>query len=342
MKILYIGSKSGTSKHRADALKRLDNEITHLDPHSLLSVNPWINRWNYNTGALLTNKLVENKIFNHRLVENSKFDFVLINNPKLINQRLIEFFKSNFGKVACYINDDPFRKNLHRKIIWRQFLKSIPYYDLIAVVREVNVKEAYELGAKDVLRLYMSADEIVHQQRTLNEKEKEQWDSDVIFIGTGMEERGPFLAKLIELGVPLKIYGNQWKKQKKWNAIKNHLHSHAIYDEDYAKAIQCSKICIGMLSKGNRDLHTRRSVEIPSLGTVLCAERTPEHMQMYEENKEAVYWSTPEECAAICLELLKNREKRETIARNGRERSIQNGYFNEKVMGHIIRRALQK
>ena len=96
------------------------------------------------------------------------------------------------------------------------------------------------------------------------------------------------------------------------------------------------QICLGLLSKGNRDLHTRRSVEIPYIGSLLCAERTREHLTMYKEDEEAVFWDTPEECAQKCLALLADEEKRSRIAEAGHLRCMASDYLNEPVMRRIL------
>ena len=109
--------------------------------------------------------------------------------------------------------------------------------------------------------------------------------------------------------------------------------------EDYAKAIQCAKVNLGLLSKGNRDLHTTRSLEIPAIGGLLCAERTAEHLEMYMEGEEALFWSTAEECASVCRAVLDDEPRRQRIAAAGHARNLVNGNSNEKVMRAIIERA---
>lgn len=112
-------------------------------------------------------------------------------------------------------------------------------------------------------------------------------------------------------------------------------------DRDYAAAILASKVCLGLLSKGNRDKHTTRSLEIPSLGGLFCAERTSEHLALYEEDREAVFWSSAEECAEKCLALLKDEPRRRAIAEAGHRRALKNGWFNEKVLARILERAME-
>ncbi|WP_263819270.1 CgeB family protein [Salinibacter sp.] len=230
--------------------------------------------------------------------------------------------------------DDPFGDRDGPK--WRLFLKAVPEYDLITVVREPNVQEAYERGATDVLRVYRSADEVVHAPLELSQEEEEKWSSEVTFVGTWFPERGPFMKRLIERGVPLTIRGNSWQKADEWNTIKPYWESPAVYGDDYTKALQCADICLGLLSKGNRDRHTQRSLEIPYIGSLLCAERTKEHQHLYKEGREAVFWDDAEECAELCFDLLSDKQRREEIAARGRRHCIENGYLNEKVMNRLI------
>ena len=104
----------------------------------------------------------------------------------------------------------------------------------------------------------------------------------------------------------------------------------------YVKAIQAAKVCLGLLSKGSRDLHTSRSAEIPSIGSVLCAELTEEHVAMYRPDEEAVFWRSVEECAEICFELLADESKLKAIAKAGRKRCLQSCYLNEPTAEKIL------
>ncbi len=95
---------------------------------------------------------------------------------------------------------------------------------------------------------------------------------------------------------------------------------------------------LGLLSKGNRDLHTTRSLEIPALGGLLCAERTSEHLHLYVEGEEALFWADAAECAAVCRDILEDEPRRLKIAAAGHARSIANGNHNEVVMNSVFER----
>lgn len=335
MKIVYIGDTNitMTSYHRAQALRRNGHEVLHINPEDMIPNNVLTKKWAFHTGGFIINKVVKKKICNFLSATSGNYNAAIVNNPTLISPQLVDYLSHFCGRVACYINDDPFSG---RQRQWRLLLKSIPFYDLITVVREPNIHEAYNYGAKEVLRVHMSADEVAHAPREINEEEQSEWKNEVVFVGSGWEDRTLFAAKLIELGVPLTVYGNHWEGQEGWEIVKNH-HRRPALGEEYVKAIQCAKLCLGLLSDRNRDQHTQRSVEIPYIGSVLCAKRTSEHKKMYEEGKEAVFWDDAEECAEVCFDLLRNEEKRKQIAQNGREKCIENGHLNEKIMSKTIR-----
>jgi spore maturation protein CgeB len=181
-----------------------------------------------------------------------------------------------------------------------------------------------------------AADEVAHAPVAFSCDDLRKWRSEVAFVGTWMPERDPFLARLLDLGVPLSIYGDRWYKAREWPVIRKAWHGSGLIGQDYVKAIQSAKICLGLLSKGNRDLHTTRSAEIPYIGSVLCAERTIEHQAMYLENEEAIFWDTPEECAQKCFTLLADEPTRQAIALAGRRRCIHSGYLNEPTVKRIL------
>jgi hypothetical protein len=174
----------------------------------------------------------------------------------------------------------------------------------------------------------------------MSAEDRRKWSSDVLFIGTWFPERGPFMSTLAQEGIALSIWGDRWQKAPEWGILKQYWRGPAVYGDDYARAIQGSKICLGLLSKGNRDLHTTRSVEIPSLGAVFCAERTSEHMAMYKDGEEAIFFTDARDCAKVCGSLLQDEALRESIARGGRLRFLRNGFTNEKTCASILESAL--
>lgn len=333
LNILYLGSAAGTSRHRANALERLGHAVTVVDPRQLLPSIRAIDYWVHHTGALFVDRLVSWRMA--KAFDAAAFDLLWVDGGALLTPALVRELGDRIGSAVNYTIDDPFGRRDGRK--WRNYLETVGLYDLVAVVRECNVEEAAARGVRNAMLVWMSADEVAHAPRDLSSEDHKRWDSDVLFVGTWMPERGAFLARLIQLGVPLSIVGDRWYKAKEWGELRPHWRGPGIYnDDDYARAIQCARVCVGLLSKGNRDLSTTRSFEIPHLGGLLCAERTSEHTRFYREDEEALFWSTPEECAEKCRYALAHPDVRRRIAERGRARCIRNRSLNQPVLESIL------
>ena len=331
LNILFIGANGGNAVKRARALRRLGHDVRLIDPYSLFPLRNFVGRLIYYGGAALLESYLKYKIA--PLIRGSRFDLTFVDNGELLGCNLLSALRQVSPLIVNYNNDDPFHTRDKKK--WRLYLKAVPHYDLLAVVRQVNIAEAYALGAKKVLQVFMAVDEL-DGPREITPQDRRRFPHEVLFIGTWMPERGPFLHELLKAGVPLAIYGNDWQKAPEWPALQAAWQGPAIYGDDYLKAIQLAKVSLGLLSKGNRDLHTTRTFEIPYCGGLLCAERTSEHLQLYQEDVEAVYWSDVKECIDKCQKLLNDDKMRAEIAEKGRIRCLRNGIFNESNLDKIL------
>jgi spore maturation protein CgeB len=318
------------------ALERLASAVFRVDPAAFLPRSRLIDAWIWRTGGMFIESFIRRKIL--AALRHRRFDFVYVDGGELVGPSLVNQLKSRFGSVINYNVDDPYGERDGQR--WRLYRRAVPFYDLIVVVRDCNVPEAFARGARSVLRVHRSADEIAHSPRQINEQERQKWATEVAFVGTWMRERGPFMARLVQLGVPLSIYGDRWQKAPEWPVLRAAWRGQGLYEDDYARAIQCAKVNLGLLSKENRDLTTQRSFEIPYLGGVLCAERTTEHTRLYKEDEEAVFWSSPEECASKCMQLLQDEQHRRRLAINGRNRCLQNRTTNEAILTQVLCKAL--
>jgi spore maturation protein CgeB len=334
MNITYIGHAHGSSLHRIKAFERLGHNISVIDPWNWLGNSKFITYWIYYGGGIGFWMLLDNRLIYE--VQKSRPDIIWVNQGEFLGPNCIKLLRSLNVPIVNQISDDPFGGRDKNRFF--QFKKALPFYDLLVVRRKINISEAKSYGARHVVFKWLSADEIAHAPRILTYNEQQNFCSQVAFIGTWMPERGKFMTELIEREIPVSIWGSRWTKAPEWKQIKPHWRGPSMYDdESYSAVILASRICLGLLSKGNRDLHTRRSIEIPSLGSLLCGERTSEHQTLYKENTEAVFWSNSEECANICKELLADEKLRTEIANMGHERAIQNNLFNEPILESILK-----
>jgi spore maturation protein CgeB len=332
LRILYLGAKSGTALDRAQAYRRLGHVVQHLDPRASLPHGAWVDHTVWHVGAEVFAPWVRGSLLQQ--LQGQLFDLCHVDNGALLDAGTVQALRRFCSKVINYNIDDPFGQRDGRR--FSLYLKSLPAYDHVVVVRNSNLAEAQAHGARSVQRVFMTADELSHAPRAVNTQDQQSWAADVLFLGTWMPERGPFLLELLRAGVPLRIRGDRWHKAPQWADLRDVWLGPSVSGDAYAKALQCAKVSIGLLSKGNRDMHTTRSLEIPALGGVLCAERTPEHMQMYAQEQEAVFWSNAAECAQHCRELLADEAKRLALAQAGQRRVHSNQHFNQPMLRSVL------
>ncbi|MEP7098955.1 MAG: glycosyltransferase [Burkholderiales bacterium] len=332
LSVLYLGPLSGTSLHRRNAFARLGHRVRCIEPRSLLPASAWVDRVEWHLSPALLGAVVERRL--EGLLDGERFDIAFADNGSLLTARSVRLLRRHCRRIVNFNHDDPFGQR--DRVRFSAYRAAVPEYDLVIVVRPTNVNEAERLGARQVLLHPMVADEVAHAPRPLTDAIRAEWGSEVAFVGSWMPERGPFMRDLIERGVPLAIFGPGWQKASEWPQLQPHHRAEYLDGDDYAYAVQCAKLSLGMLSRGNRDLHTTRSMEIPSLGGLLCAERTEEHRAFYREGEEAVFWSDSAECAAACLTLLADAPRRARIAEHGRLRSLRNGYTSENLLRRAI------
>lgn len=344
-RILYIGASGSacTSRHRADALRRLGHEVLIADPYLALKKqleNPLRGAFHYRTGYRFLQSAVE-RWTDFWLSGFKGFEIAWVDNGELLGARSVRRLNAARLSTVLFNHDDPTGQRDGRR--FGSLRGALALYEVCAVVRQQNIEEYQALGAKTVQRVWMSYDEVAHAPYPEKSGIPDRFLSDVVFIGTWMrgEGRDQFLLDLIRRGIPVSIWGQRWEKSPLWHLLQAFHRGGNLGGRDYVAAIQGAKVCLGMLSRGNRDQHTTRTMEIPYAAGVLCAERTREHMELYEEGVEAVFWSDVDECARQCRRLLSDAAWRESVRSAGMARVRTSGRGHEDVCRVIVEAALQ-
>lgn len=334
MTILYIGDThpSSGAAQRARAFERLGHAVMRLDPEKALLRSRVGVIFHYRTGYSFLQQRVQNWL--SALISDQVFDIAWVDSGSVIGPAIVKLLRRHAGSVINYNCDDPTGTRDPGR--WKSFRQAIPDYDALIAVRDESFSEYYKFGAKKVVQVMRSYDEFDLARPSLTVQELQKWSSDVIFVGTWMPERGPFLVDLVDRGVPLSIYGDRWRKAPEWKNLQLAYRGPAVEGSDYVAAIKGAKIALGLLSRGNRDQHTIRSSEVTYIGTLFCAERTCEHAAMYNEGSEAIFWSSADECARLCCELLSDEDRRKKIAQAGHEKIKRLGLSHTQVISRIL------
>lgn len=326
-----------TGLHRASAMRRRGHTVDVINPADLLRRGWIIDRVRARSGYRSSRNGVGKGL--RRLLAGRTYDVIWVGGGMHLGAAAVDGLRRHAPVIINYNNDDPWGKRDGRA--WDTYLQAVPYYDLVVVLRRANMSEAMSSGARRVLRVWMTFDEVVHRPLPVSPREQASLSSDVAFLGTWMPERGPILAGLIQSGLDVSIWGNLWQKAPEWDILAPSWRGPALPNQEYSKAIQCSKVIIGLLSKGNRDLHTQRSVEVPATRTVLCAERTSEHVQLFGDDA-ALLWDDVPECVARCQALLAEGPARAHLAERGHRRVNACRLSNEPMVEAVLTAAAEQ
>ena len=339
MTILFFGfhDESSTARHRAEAFRRLGHDVTILCAQEAIEPyckNRILNAVHYRTGYALLRSVVMRWVLSQ--VRGKRFDMCFVDGGELLSLASLSALRQHTPKIVLFNHDDS--TGLCDGNRFHTMRKALPGYDACLVVRPFNVAEFERLGARHVVHVFRSYDEVMHAPPAPGPIPP-QFDNDVVFIGRNIpnEGRDVFLLELITQGIKPAIWGDNWKESPHWAKLAPYWKGGSISGQDYANAMHHARICLGMLSKGNRDEHTTRTMEVPFAGGLLCAERTPEHRQLYAEGREAVFWSDASECAALCKRLLAHPDEIARIKQAGHQRVLRNKVGNEDLCRTAIK-----
>jgi spore maturation protein CgeB len=338
MKILFVGdlNEYGRSFQRFKALKRLGHIVEVVSTVPLGEV-PGVSQ------KLSLNERVRHKLGRHldktginsRLGEEiERFwpDILWIEKVLCLKAEVLKSLTKKFTemKIIHCCEDDMYAK--HNSSVY--FKKSIPFFDVIFTTKtyNCNADELPSLGAQRVELFKNCYDSELHKPVD----PEECYECDVSFIGTFEEERAKDCLYLAENGIDVRIWGNGWDSYK--GCHKNlRIEGTPLYNEEFVKALCSSKINLCFLRKMNRDLQTSRSVEIPACGAFMLAERTHEHLGLFEEGEEAAFFGSREELLEKVKYYLEFDGERKRIAKMGRERCLASGYSHDEELRRLLR-----
>ncbi len=146
----------------------------------------------------------------------------------------------------------------------------------------------------------------------------------VCFLGNPDTYRGAFLQQLAEQGVPLDLYGNNWKKFVQHPSVKIYA---AVYADACWKVLRRYRVQLNLMRPHNPDTHNMRTFELGGVGAIQLAPATVDHQHYFTPDKELLIYKDPEDCVRQINQLLcMDKSSADTIRLNARNRSLQSGY----------------
>ena len=218
----------------------------------------------------------------------------------------------------------------------REFLEALPLYDHFLTTKSHNVAELLAMGCPAVTVVQNGYDPAAFRPMSVSPEDIARLGGEVGFIGTYEDARFEMMSALAMAGIPVRVWGSGWE-----SVIAPCpglvLEKRPLHGDDFATAIGAFKVNLGFLRKANRDQQTTRSVEIPACGGFMLAERTQEHLALFQEGIEADFFASTTELIERCRYYLAHESIRLNVARAGLERCRASGYSNTHRLGAALR-----
>jgi hypothetical protein len=268
------------------------------------------------------------------LARESSFDLLWIDRGLTLWPSTLRAFRQlqPRARVAGYSPDD--MGSSHNQSSF--FLHGLSYHDAYFTTKTYGVAELHALGVPNVFFNGNAYDPETHRPVELSAADRQRYQTDVGFVGAFEEDRAQHILHLEQNGVCVRVLGETrwlefWGKHTQMSRPQP-----PVWGLEYTKALCGAAINLCFLRKINRDLQTQRSVEIPACGGFMLAERTDEHRALFEEGKEAEYFSSKGELLEKVRFYLTNSEARARIAAAGLERCNASGYSYPERMRQAL------
>ncbi|MFL0359131.1 glycosyltransferase family protein [Curtobacterium flaccumfaciens] len=194
-----------------------------------------------------------------------------------------------------------------------QYLTHESEWDLIVTTKRHNIPELRSRGAREVLYIWGAFDPRYRHRTTPFEARP----FNVGFIGAARPDRVTLPSDLATHVHGLSaVYGPRWRRYYPLGKRGVSLKPLALR-EKYTAAANSMQIGLVLLNSDNRDAHTNRTFETPATGQLLVGERTPEHLELFEEASEAFFFEDRDELWDLIPRLVVDQRMSSVVASNG-------------------------
>ena len=333
MRILYIGQlwEGGTALERMKVLNGLGHETVAFDVAPFAAGSSRLLQsvaWRLNAGPVVDKM---NRALRQEADGLQGVTHIWVDKGVWVYPETLQHLKKVTGARAIHYTPDSQIVSQRS----RHFMSSIPLYDALVTTKEWEVDAYKEAGARQVILTYQGYDSRFFPRKA-RESERAVFDSDVCFVGHTQKHYAGRLQALSSLNIRLRIWGDAWPGYAEKYPWAQGIVARGLWGESYPIALACAKIGLGLLGKHIPETSTTRTFEIPAMGTFLLAERTTLHQGLFEEGKEADFFSSDEEMLDKTRFYLTHEDARMRIASAGRARCERSGYSSTELLKKII------
>lgn len=345
LRILFVGclGRSSRSNMLMRALRDLGHEVRAVSSEALNETgerlyfrDPW---WRLQSKLGVPPDRVNANIALRHTVEQGPIDVLWVAKSLALRpDTLLHARRVLPGvRIVFHSEDDMFAR--HNQSLW--FRQCLPLYDVVFTHKSYNADpgELPALGARRVVMVDKCFSRGAHRPVAVTAADREAFGGTVGFVGTFERERAETMLALAESGIAVRVWGTHWEGWRSRHPLLR-VEGRGLSTSEYVRAICSTDVNLGFLRRQNRDRQTGRSVEIPACGAFMLAERTDEHLRLFEEGREAEFFESVEECADKIAHYREHEDERRAVAAAGRERCLSDGYSFHDRLERMLRIAL--
>lgn len=254
---------------------------------------------------------------NHKLIEiANQFqpDLTFVVSPTLIHPSSIRALQQH-GLVFVFFTDNPLDQHHTHSNSWIK--RGLPLWDAVFIWSQCLAKQLTEKKVKNVVFHPFCSDVQYHVTQRKNSP-----IYDVAFIGNwdASRKREQYLKAISHY--QLGIWGSDyWVTHCRETSLGNLCKGMCTYEE-IPEILGSAKIGLNILRPQNETGHNIRTFEIPATGTLMLSERSQDLLNLFEEDREAVYFSNPDELKQKVEHLLQNPSLIQSIADAGYKKAL--------------------
>jgi hypothetical protein len=328
LRILLIGQITPylTTLERRDSFIALGHHVETIDTKRLAGagrIGHWLRVTTLRTPGIYG--------LNHEILETARRfrpDVIWIEKGTFVFPSTMRSLRHGEPVTLVYHNTDDWKADTRfKRLYWRYLLRSLPLYDVHITSNLHNVEEFRNQGFPEVHHMELAANSTVAAPDPIPEEMRAGVAAEAGFVGHWEPETERLLLHLVKGGVDTRIFGGGWERPETREALGDAIQHRRVMGPEYAAAIQCFDVNIGIVSSWNRNHTASRTFQIPALGGFLLHQRNPLVRRYFREGEEAEFFDSGEELLEKCRHYLSHPEERRRIAAAGQQRCIESGYF---------------
>jgi len=277
---------------------------------SVSLINKLVNRFAWKSLA----KKANSKLVN--IAQKFKPTLTFVVSPLLLHPDSILALQE-YGPVFVFYTDNPLDSHHTHTNSWEK--GRLCLWDAALIWNPELVDKLHKNGVKRAFFHQFCADTQYHFPQRQNLPEY-----DIAFIGNWdtSKKREKYLKTVADynLGLWGSDYWNVRCREPSLRGISQGMCSY----QDIPKFLGTAKMALNILRPQNEGGHNIRTYEIPATGTLMLSERSETLLNLFIEDREAVYFSSPEELREKVKYLMENQQLRESIAKAGYQKALKN------------------